>query len=245
MSSVGARQLSNAQRKEVLDRLILERQSKPSLSSAPSTESIADKRERVQQLLRERRASQGVPHTTPVLHLLRRGVCRGLFSMMDVSAQLSTANSSLHIDVAGAGVRTAGGNSSLVSPESSVGGLSEHRYQWHSHPVAEPDLVAAQTTPAYESDPLERLSDHEEPRVRHQLPDLDSSQPGPIEIDTSLLYTPQSGNSSTDVSHSGELSQCWSPYAVALLCHLTLRYFCSLNKLLSSTLYTQIFDKQL
>lgn len=146
-----------------------------------------------------------------------------------------------------------GGNSSLVSPESSVGGLSEHRYQWHSHPVAEPGLVAAQSTPAYESDPLERLSAHEEPRVRHQLPDLDSSQPGPIEIDTSLLYTPQSGNSSTDVSHSGELwqisavaiSQCWSIYAVALSCHLTLHCFCGLNKLLFPTLYTQIFDKQL
>ena len=120
-----------------------------------------------------------------------------------LSAYLVAADSSPYVDVAGAGVRTAGGNSSLVSPESSVGGLSGHRYQWQSHPVAEPSLVAAQSTPAYESDPLERLSDHEEPRVRHQLPDLDSSQPGPIEIDTSLLYTPQSGNSSTDVSHSG------------------------------------------
>lgn len=57
MSSV--RTMSDTQRKEVLDRLILERQTKPSLSSAPSTESLADKRERVQQLLRERRASQG------------------------------------------------------------------------------------------------------------------------------------------------------------------------------------------
>ena len=130
-----------------------------------------------------------------------------------VSAYLVAADSSPYIDVAGAGVRTAGGNSSLVSPESSVGGLSEHRYQWQSHPVAEPSLVAAQSTPAYESDPLERLSDHEEPRVRHQLPDLDSSQPGPIEIDTSLLYTPQSGNSSTDVSHSGEM---WQMSAVAM-----------------------------
>ena len=54
-----ARTMSDTQRKEVLDRLILERQTKPSLSSAPSTESLADKRERVQQLLRERRASQG------------------------------------------------------------------------------------------------------------------------------------------------------------------------------------------
>ncbi|DBA84161.1 TPA: hypothetical protein ACH3X1_006628 [Trebouxia sp. C0004] len=165
MSSIGARTLSNAQRKEVLDRLILERQSKPSLSLAPSTESIADKRKRVQQLLTERRASQG------------------------------------------AGVRPAGGNSSLVSPESSVGGLSEHRYQWHSHPVAEPGSVVARSTPAYESNPLELTSDHEEPIVRHQLPDLDSSQPGPIEIDTSLLYTPQSGNSSTDVGHSGAHEQ--------------------------------------
>ena len=59
MSSV--RTLSETQRKEVLDRLILERQSRPSLSSDPSTESIADKRDRVQQLLRERRASQGMP----------------------------------------------------------------------------------------------------------------------------------------------------------------------------------------
>lgn len=82
MSSVGARTLSSAQRKEVLDRLILERQSKPSLSSAPSTESIADKRERVQQLLRERRASHGMPHPAPVLHLYR-GVCRVLVSMLD------------------------------------------------------------------------------------------------------------------------------------------------------------------
>ena len=63
MSSVSAHTLSEAQRKEVLDRLILERQSRPSLSSAPSTESIADKRERVQQLLRERRASQGMSLT--------------------------------------------------------------------------------------------------------------------------------------------------------------------------------------
>ena len=54
-----ARMMSDTQRKEVLERLILERQTKPSLSSAPSTESLADKRERVQQLLRERRASQG------------------------------------------------------------------------------------------------------------------------------------------------------------------------------------------
>ncbi|DBA71623.1 TPA: hypothetical protein ACH3X2_001084 [Trebouxia sp. C0005] len=163
MSSVGSRTLSSVQKKEVLDRLILERQSKPSLSSAPSTESVADKRERVQQLLRERRASQGV--------------------------------------------RTVGGNSSLVSPESSVGGLSEHRYQWHSHPVAEPGLVVVQSTSVYESAPRERLSDHEEHRIRPQLPDLESSQPGPIEIDTSLLYTPQSGNSSTDVSHSGAHEQ--------------------------------------
>ena len=59
MHSASTRTLSDAQRKEVLDRLILERQSRPSLSSAPSTESLADKRERVQQLLRERRASQG------------------------------------------------------------------------------------------------------------------------------------------------------------------------------------------
>ena len=66
-----ARTMSDTQRKEVLDRLILERQSKPSLSSAPSTESLADKRERVQQLLRERRAAQG----RSLLLLLGHAVC--------------------------------------------------------------------------------------------------------------------------------------------------------------------------
>ena len=54
-----AQTMSDTQRKEVLERLMIERQTKPSLSSAPSAESLADKRERVQQLLRERRASQG------------------------------------------------------------------------------------------------------------------------------------------------------------------------------------------
>ncbi|KAL3139242.1 hypothetical protein ABBQ32_006010 [Trebouxia sp. C0010 RCD-2024] len=39
--------MSDAQRKQVLDRLIHERQTRPSLSSAPSTESLADKRERM------------------------------------------------------------------------------------------------------------------------------------------------------------------------------------------------------
>ena len=82
MSSVGSRTLSSVQKKEVLDRLILERQSKPSLSSAPSTESVADKRERVQQLLRERRASQGMPHPAPLLPLLCKGVCRVPGSML-------------------------------------------------------------------------------------------------------------------------------------------------------------------
>ena len=64
----------------------------------------------------------------------------------------------------------------------------------------------------------EEPSAHEQLQSRPQWPDLNSSQPGPIEIDTSLLYTPQSGNSSTDVSHSGKTAQmltqtiCFVPY---------------------------------
>ncbi len=104
---------------------------------------------------------------------------------------------------AGASGRAAGGHSSLVSPESSVGGLSEHQYQWQSNPAAVPGLHNMQSSSAYDATPHQQPSGHEQPKARPQLPDLDSSQPGPIEIDTSLLYTPQSGNSSTDVSQTG------------------------------------------
>lgn len=57
--SRSAHSLTDAQRKELLNRLIQERQSRPGLESAVSSESLAEKRERVQQLLRERRSSQG------------------------------------------------------------------------------------------------------------------------------------------------------------------------------------------
>lgn len=67
-----------------------------------------------------------------------------------------------------------------------------------------PGVTYTESAPGYDTLSHQQGSGHEEQRFRPQLPDLDSSQPGPIEIDTSLLYTPQSGNSSTDVSQSGE-----------------------------------------
>ena len=95
--------------------------------------------------------------------------------------------------------------SSLVSPESSVGGQSEHQYAWHSSAGAAPAVHDDLSAPAYNAATPDHFRSSHEPTVhRSQLPDLDSSQPGPIEIDTSLLYTPQSGTSSTDVSQTGE-----------------------------------------
>ena len=67
-----------------------------------------------------------------------------------------------------------------------------------------PGMTYTEPIPGYDTHSHQQGAGHEEQRFRPQLPDLDSSQPGPIEIDTSLLYTPQSGNSSTDVSQSGE-----------------------------------------
>ena len=66
-----------------------------------------------------------------------------------------------------------------------------------------PELNEMQPSSAYDSTLHQQPSSQEQPTLRTRLPDLDSSQPGPIEIDTSLLYTPASGNSSSDVSHSG------------------------------------------
>ena len=113
-----------------------------------------------------------------------------------------------------AGLQNAGGKScsSLVSPESSIGGASE--YAWHRTPAAMPVVHEVPSRPMFA--PTEQQQEpaaheqqqepaaHEQLQSRPQWPDLNSSQPGPIEIDTSLLYTPQSGNSSTDVSHSGK-----------------------------------------
>ena len=94
--------------------------------------------------------------------------------------------------------------SAFVSPESSVGGHSEHLYTSYTTSAPAPFGPAQPPyTPGYH-----RLQRQQQPPPalavpRSQLPDLDPSQPGPIEIDTSLLYTPQSGNSSADVSQSG------------------------------------------
>ena len=102
----------------------------------------------------------------------------------------------------------AGGKScsSLVSPESSIGGHSEHQYAWHGGAATTSGLQDVHSRPAYDAaTPAQLHTQHEQPRLKAQLPDLDPSQPGPIEIDTSLLYTPQSGVSSADVSQSGEL----------------------------------------
>lgn len=107
---------------------------------------------------------------------------------------------------AGGHGKMAGGNScsSLVSPESSIGGHSEHQYAWHGSAATASGLQDVHSRPAYNAaTPTQLQSQHEKVRPRPQLPDLDSSQPGPIEIDTSLLYTPQLGVSSTDVSQSG------------------------------------------
>lgn len=71
--SRSAHSLTDAQRKELLSRLIQERQARPGLDSAASTESLAEKRERVQQLLRERRSSQGkLPVCSLAWHVLHR-----------------------------------------------------------------------------------------------------------------------------------------------------------------------------
>lgn len=98
--------------------------------------------------------------------------------------------------------------SSLVSPESSIGGHSDQQYAWHGSAAGPSELYDAHSIAsraAYDSAaPSHQQHDaHDQPQARPQLPDLDSSQPGPIEIDTSLLYTPQSGASSADVSQSG------------------------------------------
>ena len=109
------------------------------------------------------------------------------------------------MSAAGGSDKAAASHSGFVSPESSVGGHSEHHYPSYTAAAAVP-LTAAQHpfTSAY-SQPVQQQQSPAlaVPKPRAQLPDLDSSQPGPIEIDTSLLYTPQSGNSSADVSHSG------------------------------------------
>ena len=108
-----------------------------------------------------------------------------------------------------AGLQNAGGKScsSLVSPESSVGGASE--YAWHRTPAAMPVVHEVPSRPTFApTQQQEEPSSHEQLQSRPQWPDLNSSQPGPIEINTSLLYTPQSGNSSTDVSHSGRNISC-------------------------------------
>lgn len=109
------------------------------------------------------------------------------------------------MSAAGGSDKAAASHSEFVSPESSVGGHSDHHYPSYKAAAAVP-LTAAQHpfTSAY-SQPVQQQQAPAlaVPKPRAQLPDLDSSQPGPIEIDTSLLYTPQSGNSSADVSHSG------------------------------------------
>ena len=126
-----------------------------------------------------------------------------------------------------------------MSPESSIGGHSDHHFPTYPAAAAVPlsnsqhcFITDAQQSfsPSYPAAAVPLASDqhcfatdaqqpyttaygqaaqqHQTPALavpkpRAQLPDLNSSQPGPIEIDTSLLYTPQSGNSSADVSQSG------------------------------------------
>ena len=100
--------------------------------------------------------------------------------------------------------------SSLVSPESSIGGHSDHPYAWHDSTASTSALHDLHShTAAREQDTSQGQG-----KSRPCLPELDSSQPGPIEIDTSLLYTPQSGASSTDVSQSGDTSCIarWASY---------------------------------
>ena len=119
----------------------------------------------------------------------------------------------------------AGGKScsSLVSPESSIGGHSDHQYAWHGNPAGPPKLyddhsMASRAACDAGTPGQQQRNAHDQPQARPQLPDLDSSQPGPIEIDTSLLYTPESGASSADVSQSG--TSCYSiipSYSITLL----------------------------
>lgn len=104
----------------------------------------------------------------------------------------------------------AGGRScsSLVSPESSIGGHSDHQYAWHGSAAGPSELyddhgTASRAAYATGTPNHQQGTNDDNPQPRRHLPDLDSSQPGPIEIDTSLLYTPQSGASSADVSQSG------------------------------------------
>ena len=97
-----------------------------------------------------------------------------------------------------------------MSPESSVGGHSDHQYAWHGRAAGpselyDDDTMASRAVYGNATCSHQQGSAHD-PQARPQLPDLDSSQPGPIEIDTSLLYTPQSGASSADVSQSGASS---------------------------------------
>lgn len=141
-----------------------------------------------------------------------------LYSRPSQSAHKSAESSATMADnsicvSAGASGRVTGGHSSLVSPESSVGGISEHQYQYRGNSAAVPGIHNMQSRPIADSMPDQQQPSLGQPRVRPSLPDLESSQPGPIEIDTSMLYTPQSGNSSTDVSHSGTfLSSLFRPH---------------------------------
>ena len=98
-----------------------------------------------------------------------------------------------------------------MSPESSVGGHSDHQYAWHGSLAGPSELyddhnIANRAVYDNVTSSHQQRSADEHPQARPQLPDLDSGQPGPIEIDTSLLYTPQSGASSADVSQSGTSS---------------------------------------
>lgn len=136
----------------------------------------------------------------------------------------STLPDTLPITLSGAGgyAKVAGGRScsSLVSPESSIGGHSDHQYAWQGSAAGPSELYDDHSTASRGVYPT-GISSHQQgtgdnhPQPRRQLPDLDSSQPGPIEIDTSLLYTPQSGASSADVSQSGTTG---SALAVASTC---------------------------
>lgn len=123
----------------------------------------------------------------------------------------------LPITLSGAGgyAKVAGGRScsSLVSPESSIGGHSDHQYAWQGSAAGPSELYDDHSTASRGVYPT-GISSHQQ-GTGDQLPDLDSSQPGPIEIDTSLLYTPQSGASSADVSQSGTTG---SALAVASTC---------------------------
>lgn len=112
------------------------------------------------------------------------------------------------VGAAGGSQKYPSSHSGFVSPESSVGGHSDHHYPSYP-PAAAVPLVNNQNVPTTaHSQPAQHAQQQHPPALavptpRAQLPDLDPSQPGPIEIDTSLLYTPQSGNSSADVSQSG------------------------------------------